>query len=102
MVKRVNMDEVDVKTLDEDKKSELKATLEEECLKICNCYLEELAIDLKWDTFDNIRMANDSDPDDLFDENNEKLKSKLKIIAGMLIGGFLAYYFERSWIFFVF
>lgn len=47
-------------------------------------------------------MANDSDLDDLFDENNEKLKSKLKIIAGMIIGGFLSYYFEMTWIFFVF
>lgn len=47
-------------------------------------------------------MANDDDDDDLFDVDNAKLKAKLKVISAMIIGASLAYYFNATWIWFVF
>lgn len=61
-----------------------------------------LAVIERWEKYSEIRIANDADIDDLFDENNGKLKSKLKIILMMAIGAGLAYYFEQSWIWFAF
>ena len=102
MVEHVNLEGVDVKTLNEEEKASLKERLEKECLDVSNCYMDVLAVYERWDSYDGIRMASDDDLDDLFDENNQKLKNKLKIIAGMFIGAFFAWYFEQTWIWFVF
>lgn len=102
MVERVKTDGIDFKALNEEEKADLKSRLEKECVDVMNCYMDVLAVFEKWTNFDEIRTASEEDLDDLFDENNGKLKSKLKIIAGMFIGGFFAWYFEATWLWFVF
>ncbi|EAS02954.1 transmembrane protein, putative (macronuclear) [Tetrahymena thermophila SB210] len=99
---RVDVENIDVKTMTEEQKADLKAKLEEECLKVCNGYAQELAFAHQWDSFDNIKMANDRDLDDLYDENNQKLKTKLKIIAGWIFGFAISYITNISWLFLVF
>ena len=102
MVEHVNLEGIDIAKLNEEEKATLKVRLEKECLDVSNCFMDVLAVYERWENYEEIRMASDADLDDLFDENNQKLKNKLKIIAGMLIGAFFAWYFEETWIWFAF